>query len=103
MHRTLLLPREDDEIDKLEKDVKESYGAMPDIPSLAPEMFAEVYTLLLNLTALLPAGAFRCRAFELRKNLLDVCVEHRCHMLVGGERCNGIRVVLVGTTGGTVL
>ncbi|CAM9104583.1 unnamed protein product [Ectocarpus fasciculatus] len=32
---------EDDEIDKLEKDVKESYGAMPDIPSLAPEMFAE--------------------------------------------------------------
>ncbi|CAM9600990.1 unnamed protein product [Ectocarpus sp. 12 AP-2014] len=31
----------DDEIDKLEKDVKESYGAMPDIPSLAPEMFAE--------------------------------------------------------------
>ncbi|CAM9225294.1 unnamed protein product [Hapterophycus canaliculatus] len=31
----------DDEIAKLEKDVKESYGAIPDIPSLAPEMFAE--------------------------------------------------------------
>lgn len=32
----------DDEIDKLEKDVKESYGVIPDIPSLAPEVSAEV-------------------------------------------------------------
>ncbi|CAM9498900.1 unnamed protein product, partial [Pylaiella littoralis] len=31
----------DDEIDKLEKDVKESYGVIPDIPSLAPEVSAE--------------------------------------------------------------
>lgn len=35
-------PVKDAEIDMLEKDVKESYGAIPDIPSLSPEMFAEV-------------------------------------------------------------
>ena len=33
---------EDDEIDRLEKDVKESYGVMPDFASLAPEVVAEV-------------------------------------------------------------
>ena len=32
----------DDEIDRLEKDVKESYGVMPDFASLAPEVAAEV-------------------------------------------------------------
>ncbi|CAM9937337.1 unnamed protein product, partial [Laminaria digitata] len=31
----------DDEIDRLEKDVKESYGVMPDFASLAPEVAAE--------------------------------------------------------------
>lgn len=32
----------DYEIDKLEQDVKEIYGAIPDLSSLAPEIFAEV-------------------------------------------------------------
>ena len=37
---------EDDEIDRLEKDVKESYGVMPDFASLAPEVAAEVNLLV---------------------------------------------------------
>lgn len=32
----------DEEIDKLEKDVKETYGVIPDFNLLAPEVAAEV-------------------------------------------------------------
>lgn len=39
----ILIPLADDEISKLEEDVKESYGALPDYASLAPpEVVPEV-------------------------------------------------------------